>query len=62
MKSMGTSKENTKKNSYCNQYRKRGNIQYFEPEEILFGKEDIWDEPGKDKRKVKKLERVFEGY
>lgn len=34
----------------------KGNIQYFEPEEILFGKEDIWDEPGKDKRKVKKLE------
>ena len=33
-----------------------GNIQYFEPEEILFGKEDIWDEVGKDKRKVKKLE------
>ena len=23
-------KENTKKNSYCNQYRKRGNIQYFD--------------------------------
>ena len=35
---------------------REGNIQYFEPEEILFGKEDIWDEPGKDKRKVKKLE------
>lgn len=35
---------------------KNGNIQYFEPEEILFGKDDIWDEPGKDKRKVKKLE------
>ena len=35
---------------------KDGNIQYFEPEEILFGKEDVWDEPGKDKRKVKKLE------
>lgn len=34
----------------------KGNIQYFEPEEILFGKDDIWDEPGKDKRKVKKLE------
>ena len=33
-----------------------GNIQYFEPEEILFNKEDIWDEQGKDKRKVKKLE------
>jgi predicted phosphodiesterase len=35
---------------------KKGHIQYFEPEEILFGKEDVWDEPGKDKRKVKKLE------
>jgi predicted phosphodiesterase len=35
---------------------KDGNIQYFEPEEVLYGKEDIWDEPGKDKKKVKKLE------
>lgn len=35
---------------------KEGNIQYFEPEEILFDKKDIWDEVGKDKRKVKKLE------
>ena len=35
---------------------KNGNIQYFEPEEILFSKNDIWDEVGKDKRKVKKLE------
>ena len=33
----------------------KGNIQYFEPEEILFGKNDIWDEVGKDKKKVKKL-------
>ena len=32
-----------------------GNIQYFEPEEILFGRNDIWDEAGVDKRKVKKL-------
>ena len=32
-----------------------GNIQYFEPEEILFDKNDIWDEVGKDKKKVKKL-------
>ncbi len=35
---------------------KEGNIQYFTPEEILFKKEDIWDEVGKDRRKVKKLE------
>ncbi len=35
---------------------KSGNIQYFEPEEILFGKKDIWDEVGKDHAKVKKLE------
>ena len=35
---------------------KEGNIQYFEPEEVLFGKEDIWDEVGKDQKKVKKLE------
>ena len=33
----------------------KGNIQYFEPEEILFKKEDIWDEVGKDKNKVNKL-------
>lgn len=35
---------------------KSGNIQYFEPEEIIFGKNDIWDEVGKDHKKVKKLE------
>jgi len=34
---------------------KRGNIQYFEPEEILFDKKDMWDEAGKDKHKVKQL-------
>ena len=34
----------------------KGNIQYFEPEEILFDKKDIWDEPGKDKSRVRKLE------
>jgi len=34
---------------------KKGNIQYFTPEEILFKKEDIWDEVGKDKAKVKQL-------
>ena len=38
---------------YSDQY---GNIQYFEPEEILFGKNDMWDETGKDKKRVKKLE------
>ena len=31
----------------------KGNIQYFEPEEILFN--NMWDEAGKDKKKVKKL-------
>jgi len=31
----------------------KGNIQYFEPEEILFDK--MWDEAGKDKKKVKQL-------
>ena len=35
---------------------RNGNIQYFIPEEILFKKEDIWDEPGKDHKKLKKLE------
>lgn len=34
---------------------KKGNIQYFKPEEILFKKEDIWDEVGKDKDKVHQL-------
>lgn len=33
----------------------KGNVQYFEPEEILYGPKDFWDEAGKDKRKVKKL-------
>ena len=32
-----------------------GNIQYIEPEEVLFGKEDIWDEADKDSKRVKKL-------
>ena len=34
---------------------KKGNIQYFEPEEIAFGANDFWDEAGKDKKKVKQL-------
>ena len=34
----------------------KGNIQYLEPEEVIYGHNDIWDEAGKDKRKVKKLE------
>ncbi len=34
----------------------KGNIQYLEPEEIVYGHKDVWDEAGKDKRKVKKLE------
>jgi predicted phosphodiesterase len=33
----------------------KGNIQYFEPEEILFRPNDMWDEAGKDKNKVKQL-------
>lgn len=32
-----------------------GNIQYFEPEEILFDHNDMWDEAGKDRKKVKQL-------
>ena len=35
---------------------KNGNIQYFEPEEVVYGPKDMWDEAGKDKSKVKKLE------
>lgn len=34
---------------------KNGNIIYFEPEEVLCKKSNIWDEAGKDKNKVKKL-------
>ncbi len=34
---------------------KKGHIQYFEPEEIVFGAKDFWDEAGKDKKKVKQL-------
>ena len=33
----------------------KGNIQYFEPEEILFKPNEMWDEAGKDKNKVKQL-------
>lgn len=33
----------------------KGNIQYFEPEEIIFRQNELWDEVGKDKNKVKKL-------
>ena len=33
----------------------KGNIQYFEPEEILFRPNDMWEEAGKDKNKVKQL-------
>lgn len=33
----------------------KGNIQYFEPEEILFDHKDMWDEAGKDRKKVKQL-------
>lgn len=34
---------------------KKGNIQYFNAEEILYEKKDMWDEAGRDKNKVKKL-------
>ena len=34
---------------------KSGNIEYFEPEEILFLEKDMWDEGFKDRNKVKKL-------
>ena len=34
---------------------KKGHVQYVEPEEIAYGKKDLWDEAGKDKKKVKKL-------
>ena len=34
----------------------KGNIQYFEPEEVVFSKSDLWDEAGKDRSRVRKLE------
>ena len=34
---------------------KKGNIQYLNPEEILFEEKDMWDEFGDDKKKVKQL-------
>ena len=34
----------------------KGNIVYFKAEEVLFDQKDFWDEAGKDKNKVKKLE------
>lgn len=34
---------------------KSGNIEYFEPEEFLYGEKDMWDEGFKDRNKVKKL-------
>ena len=34
---------------------KKGNIQYFEAEEMLFDSKDLWEEAGKDKHKVKQL-------
>ena len=30
----------------------KGNIQYFEPEEITYGHKDFWDEADKDKKKA----------
>ena len=34
---------------------KNGNIEYFEPEAIIYDHSDVWDEVGKDRKKVKKL-------
>jgi len=34
---------------------KKGGIEYFEAEELLFDRKDMWDEAGKDKKKVKQL-------
>ena len=36
-------------------YDKKGNIQYFCPEEKLYNSKDFWDESGKDIKKVKQL-------
>lgn len=33
----------------------KGNIEYFEAEEVLFDHKDMWEEAGKDSKKVKKL-------
>ena len=34
----------------------KGNVQYFEPEEVLYSNKDFWDEADKDKKRVRKLE------
>ena len=34
---------------------KKGNIQYLNPEEVLYMDDDMWDEFGKDRKKVKQL-------
>ncbi len=34
----------------------KGHIQYLEPEEVIFDHNSIWDEQGKDKKRVRKLE------
>lgn len=34
---------------------KKGNIQYFMADEVLYDSKDMWDEAGKDKRRVKQL-------
>lgn len=34
---------------------KKGNIQYFKADEILYDSKDMWDEAGKDKNKIKQL-------
>jgi len=34
---------------------KKGNIEYFQADEVLYDSKDMWDEAGKDKKKVKKL-------
>lgn len=33
----------------------KGNNQYFEPEEILLKPNEMWEEAGKDKNKIKQL-------
>lgn len=33
----------------------KGNIEFFEPEEMLFDSNELWEEAGKDRNKVKKL-------
>ena len=39
--------------------KKTGNVEYLTVDERLYGKNDIWDEPGKDHKKLEKLIKKY---